>query len=93
MPLVTPQLIDGLIAAFDPARGRAIVVPVRHGRSGNPVLWARRFFPEMLALEGDTGAKLLLAAHLDLIYEMEADDDGPLIDIDTSEALAAYKQP
>ena len=93
MPLVTPQLIDGLIAAFDPERGRAIVVPVRHGRSGNPVLWARRFFPEMLALEGDTGAKLLLAAHLDLIYEMEADDDGPLIDIDTSEALAAYKQP
>ena len=93
MPLVTPQLIDGLIAAFDPERGRASVVPGRHGRRGNPVLWARRFFPEMFALEGDTGAKPLLAAHLDLIYELEAADDGPFVDIDTLEALAAYEIP
>ena len=88
MPLVTPQLIDGLIAAFDPGRGRAIMVPVRNGRRGNPVLWARRFFPEMLALEGDRGAKPLLATHLDQIYELEAADDGPLIDIDTPSLLA-----
>ncbi len=89
MPLVTPRLIDGLIAAFNPEQGRAIVVPVRNGRRGNPVLWARRFFPEMLRLEGDKGAKSLLAKHPDQIHELEAEDDGPLIDVDTPQILAA----
>ena len=89
MPLVTPRLIDGLIAAFDPERERGIVVPVRSGRRGNPVLWARSFFPEMLALEGDRGAKSLLARHQDRIHELEADDEGPLIDIDTPQILTA----
>ncbi|HEY0281129.1 MAG TPA: NTP transferase domain-containing protein [Rhizomicrobium sp.] len=91
MPLVTSSLIDRLIAAFDPVQERAIVVPVRGGRRGIPVLWAKRFFPEMLALEGDQGAKDLLARHQDLIYEIDAADDGPLIDFDTPEALAAYE--
>jgi molybdenum cofactor cytidylyltransferase len=90
MPRVTPMLIDALIAAFAPERGRAICVPVANGRRGNPVLWARRFFPEILALEGDSGAKALLDAHWDLVWELPATDDGPLFDIDTPEALAAY---
>jgi CTP:molybdopterin cytidylyltransferase MocA/NifU-like protein involved in Fe-S cluster formation len=91
MPLVAPSLIDGLIAAFDPSQGRAIVVPVRGGRRGNPVLWAKCFFPEMLALEGDMGAKGLMALHRGLVFELEAADDGPLIDIDAPDALAAYE--
>ncbi|MDE1938428.1 MAG: nucleotidyltransferase family protein [Alphaproteobacteria bacterium] len=91
MPRVTPTLIDALIAAFAPERGRAICAPVANGRRGNPVLWARRFFPEILALEGDTGAKALLDAHRDLVWEFPAMDDGPFFDIDTPEAMAAYK--
>ena len=81
--------IDGLIAAFDPAAGRAICVPVAQGRRGNPVLWARRFFTEMLALEGDAGAKQLMARHEELIYELETADDSPLVDIDTPQSLSA----
>jgi molybdenum cofactor cytidylyltransferase len=66
-------------------------VATRHGKRGNPVLWARRFFPEMMAIEGDIGAKHLMAANGELVCEVEAEDDGPLIDIDTPEALAAYR--
>jgi molybdenum cofactor cytidylyltransferase len=91
MPGVTTQLIDRLIAAFDPAEGRGICVATRHGKRGNPVLWAKRFFPEMDALEGDVGAKYLMTQHSESVCEVEADDDGPLIDIDTPEALAAYR--
>jgi molybdenum cofactor cytidylyltransferase len=87
MPLVASSLIDRLIAAFAPEEQRAIVVPVRQSRRGNPVLWASRFYREMLALEGDIGAKQLMTPHSDLVYEVESDDDGPLIDIDTPEAL------
>jgi molybdenum cofactor cytidylyltransferase len=91
MPGVTSALLDKLIAAFDPADGRAICVATRHGKRGNPVLWARRFFPEMLAIEGDVGARHLIGQYADLVVEVEADDDGPLTDIDTPEALAVYR--
>jgi molybdenum cofactor cytidylyltransferase len=85
MPYVTTALIDALVDAFD--HGREIVVPVRQGRRGNPVLWGRRFFPELLALTGDQGAKHLMALHADVLYQLEALDDGVLIDIDRVENL------
>lgn len=87
MPLVTAGLIDALIAAFDPARGRAICVPVRGGRRGNPVLWGRQFFPELLALDGDAGAKRLMALHEDVLHPLEVADDAAFIDIDTRDDL------
>jgi molybdenum cofactor cytidylyltransferase len=90
MPGVSSALLDRLIAAFDPSEDRAICVATRHGNRGNPVLWARRFFPEMLAIEGDVGARHLIAQYGELVCEVEAADDGPLTDIDTPEALAEY---
>ncbi len=91
MPGVTPALLDRMIAAFDPAEDRAICVATRHGKQGNPVLWARRFFSEMERIEGDIGAKALIGAYGELVCEVEAEDDAPLTDIDTPEALAAYR--
>ena len=60
MPGISTALIDRLIASFEPGENRAICVATRHGKRGNPVLWARRFFPEMLAIEGDVGARNLI---------------------------------
>ena len=90
MPSVTPALLDTLIAAFNPADGRAICVATHAGKRGNPVLWARRFFPEMAAIEGDVGAKHIIAANDELVCEVEAQTDAPLVDIDTKEDLAAF---
>jgi molybdenum cofactor cytidylyltransferase len=91
MPLVTGRDLDRLIAAFNPLEGRAIIVPTRHGKRGNPVLWARRFFPEMAALAGDVGAKHLIGEHAELVAEVEMDSDGVLVDVDTPDALAALR--
>ena len=91
MPGVTSALIDKLIASFDPSEDRAICVATRHGKRGNPVLWARRFFPEMLTIEGDVGARQLIGQNAELVCEVEAGDDAPLTDIDTPEALSAYR--
>ncbi len=92
MPDVSPILIDRLIAGFNPIEGRAILAPTRGGRRGNPVLWARRFFDELTMLSGDTGAKHLIGNYGEFLTEIEAPDDGVLIDLDTPEALAAYRQ-
>lgn len=91
MPGISPTLINRLIAGFDPAEGRAICLPTRAGRRGNPVLWAKRFFPEIQAVEGDVGARNLIGAYDELICEIPVEDDAAFADIDTPDALAAYR--
>jgi molybdenum cofactor cytidylyltransferase len=90
MPQVRAAMIDRLIAAFDPARGALIVIPSIEGKRGNPVLWSRRFFPELIGLEGDVGARHLIAAYGEAVVEVPA-DAATLVDVDTPEALSALK--
>ena len=91
MPGVTSSLLDRLMAAFSPVEGRSICVPTVAGKRGNPVLWARRFFAEMSRVEGDTGAKHLIGEHADLVCEVEMTGEAAITDIDTPEALAAWR--
>jgi molybdenum cofactor cytidylyltransferase len=88
MPLVSAADIDRVIEAYDPARGRLIVVPTHGGRRGNPVLWDRRFFADMAALTGDAGARALLGRHDASVVEVDLPSDGVLVDFDTPDAIA-----
>jgi molybdenum cofactor cytidylyltransferase len=92
MPLVTGRVLDQLIGAYDADEGRLIVVPVHRGKQGNPILWDRRFFAEMTAVTGDTGARFLLDRHMDQVSEVEIADDTVLRDFDTVESLATLPQ-
>jgi molybdenum cofactor cytidylyltransferase len=87
MPRVRPGEIDRLISGFDLDEGRAICVPTHRGKRGNPVLWARRFFSEMAELRGDVGARHLIGEYAELVVEIEMEDDGVLVDVDTPDAL------
>ena len=89
MPLVSPGAIDRLIDAYDPDEGRTIVVPTHRGRRGNPVLWDRRHFPEIMALTGDEGARRILERLIEEVTEVAMDEDSVLRDFDTRDALAA----
>ena len=90
MPAVGSQLIDRMIAAFSPADGRSICIAMHGSERGNPVLWARRFFPEIAALTGDSGARDLILRHEEQLCEV-ASDAAVLRDVDTPEALAALR--
>jgi molybdenum cofactor cytidylyltransferase len=92
MPLIDAGLIDRLIDGFAPDRGNLIVVPVSDGRRGNPVLWARRFFKELMALDGDVGARHLIAKHTEAVAEVTVDGEGAFLDIDTPQALEAARR-
>ena len=85
MPRIAGTHIAALIGAFAPG---AIVVPVRQGQRGNPVLWPRDFFPQLLSLSGDQGARRLLVDLAARVREVEMPDDAIFQDIDTPEALA-----
>jgi molybdenum cofactor cytidylyltransferase len=92
MPLIDARLIDRLIGAFAPDRGNLIAVPVSDNRRGNPVLWSRRFFDELMTLDGDVGARHLIARHNEAVAEVPVEGRGAFLDIDTPEALAAARQ-
>ena len=88
MPKLRSRHVERLIAAFNPAEGRAICVPTFSGERGNPVLWGADYFEEMQTVKGDTGAKHLIGTYDDHVCEVTMEDDAVLRDIDTPQALA-----
>ncbi len=91
MPQVTATLIDKLIAAFDPERGALVVVPSIEGRRGNPVVWSRRFFHDLMQIRGDIGARHLIGTYAEAVVEVPVSDEAALTDVDTPESLVAVK--
>jgi len=92
MPLIDARLIDRLIDAFAPDRGHLIAVPVSDNKRGNPVLWSRRFFNELMTLDGDVGARHLIAKHTEAVAEVTVEGHGAFLDIDTPQALEAAQR-
>jgi molybdenum cofactor cytidylyltransferase len=91
MPQVDSTLIDKLLAAFDPERGGLVVVPSINGRRGNPVVWSRRFFKDLMSIGGDIGARHLIASYAEAVVEVPVVGDAALTDVDTPESLSAVK--
>ncbi|PZF76856.1 4-diphosphocytidyl-2C-methyl-D-erythritol kinase [Aestuariivirga litoralis] len=91
MPLVSPDAVRRLIAAYSPAEHRSIAVPVFKGERGNPVLWGRQHFEALMGMTGDRGARALFDQLADEIVEVTMPDDAVLVDADTPEALAALR--
>ena len=91
MPQVDAGLIDKLLAGFDPEKGALVVVPSIDGRRGNPVVWARRFFPDLMAVQGDIGARHLIGTYTEAVIEVPVAGAAALTDVDTPESLSAVK--
>ena len=88
MPAVTSALIDRLIDAFSARPGALAATPVAAGRRGNPVLLSAALFASVAKLEGDEGARRLLAAlPAERLIEAPIDDLGATLDVDTPDAL------
>ena len=83
-PLLTAETVRRLAEAFCETNG--IVAAAHAGKRGNPCLFSRQFFPELLTLEGDTGGARVIKAHLDCLRLVEV-PARELADCDTAEAL------
>jgi molybdenum cofactor cytidylyltransferase len=88
MPMVTSETIIKVIAALEASPHRIAAVPVHDGEWGNPVLLSRALFAEVEHLQGDSGARKLLAARVGDVLEVAVPSDAVLIDMDTPAALA-----
>lgn len=90
-PLVTAGTIDKLIRSFS-GSDKSICVPVFEGSRGRPVIFASGLGDEILSLEGDEGARSVLARHGDDIEEVNVSSDEVHLDFDRPgdlESLAA----
>ena len=85
MPYVATSTLSALRDAVQ--AGAGIAVPVHQGRRGNPVAFDGRHRDELLALQGDQGARRLLQACP--VLEVAVDDPGILRDVDTPSDLGA----
>ena len=92
MPDITAKDIDALIAAYDAEEGREIIRAADPaGGPGNPVLFGRRFFEPLRGLEGDEGARSILAANADLVRLVRLSTGAARVDLDTPEAWAEWR--
>jgi molybdenum cofactor cytidylyltransferase len=82
-PQVPKKLLDELCLAHAYSLS-PIVAPRVYGKRANPVLFDRIVFPELLALEGDTGGRVLFSEESRFPVEwVDWDDANLLLDVDT----------
>ena len=84
-PLITPSLINQLISAKY-ATGKRIIAPRYKGKRGNPVLFDRSLWPELLAITGDEGGKSVIEKYRMDMAEVEIKNETLNDDVDTWEA-------
>ena len=83
-PFIDAALVDALIESFFETK-KMIVVPRYKGKRGHPVIFSRELFGELLNAPLDQGAKAVVNAHRQETLEIEWQDEGITLDIDTPE--------
>lgn len=89
-PLVRVRLVDELIDRFYKS-DKWIVVPKHEGKRGHPVIFSKALFPDLLKAPLEAGAKAVVRENQDKVLEVETEDEGVLIDIDTLEQYRRIK--
>lgn len=89
-PGVTPEIIATVQEAHRTSLA-PIVVPSFQGQRGNPVLFDRALWPELLAVTGDSGGRAVFRAHREAIVTVDFDTPVVLQDIDTPEQYEALR--
>ncbi len=90
-PLVTPALLRNLIETWQ-RTSKPIVAPVYQGQRGNPVLFARSLFAELLAVTGDQGGRAVLQRHGKEMASVFVEDTDAAQDLDTWQEYQTLKQ-
>ncbi|KQV82967.1 molybdopterin-guanine dinucleotide biosynthesis protein MobA [Rhizobacter sp. Root1221] len=83
MPLVQPATLRSVARLLD---HHPVAYAQHHGKRGHPVGFSAELYSELVRLTGDEGARRLIARYP--CKEIEVDDPGVLLDIDTHEDLS-----
>lgn len=90
-PGIPVELIDRVIDAYrDEDAG--IAMAEYGNQRGHPVLFARRFFPELLLLDADVGGRDIIRANRDALVLVDGGFETPPRDVDTEDAWSALQR-
>ena len=82
MPLVRPATLQAVARQLDQ---HPVAYAQFKGRRGHPVGFSAELYSELVALDGDEGARRLIARYP--AFGLEVSDPGVLVDVDTLEDL------
>ncbi|WP_269619087.1 nucleotidyltransferase family protein [Zhongshania sp. BJYM1] len=88
MPVDLPLIrVKSLRCVAERASLDRIVMPQHNGRRGHPVAFGRQYWPALMKLSGDEGARSMISSNVDHVDMVELDDEGIYLDADTPEEM------
>ena len=83
MPLIKVETIEILIEAFLRYNGKKIIYANHLGKQANPVIFPKKYFNEILLLDGDIGCKNIITQNVENSFGVTVDSSEVIFDCDT----------
>lgn len=90
-PLVSNGLLQKLTSEFM-KRKSPVVIPIFDAKRGHPIIFSSSLFPELLRAPIDVGARAVVWARHNEVVEVQTEEEGILLNIDTPELYEKYIQ-
>ena len=90
-PMLNSATINILLERFW-ADDKDVCVPIYRGKRGTPSIFRKNFYPQIMKITGDTGARQIIRDYPDRVLEIEVKDPRFLLDIDTPGDLKRIKK-
>jgi molybdenum cofactor cytidylyltransferase len=90
-PAITPRIIAALLGRYRET-GALIVVPTYEGKRGNPALFDRSLFAELMKVRNDQGGRQLIDRYANRTEKVEVGSEAVLVDVDTEEDYQRFKE-
>lgn len=89
MPFVLPSTTQKVITALQ--QNAAVAAPFYKGKRGHPVAFGRQLIHRLLELDSESGARGIVAEHIEQLVKIDSGDAAVLLDIDTQKDLQKYQ--
>ena len=89
-PMLNSETINTLVEEFW-STDKDICVPTYKGRRKTPAVFGRRYFRQLMNIQGDMGARRFIDANPDQVQTVEIQDPLRFFDIDTQKDFAQLK--
>ena len=90
-PLLTQSLLVDLLQGYWLSKKR-IIIPIHRGKRGHPIIFDRELFDDIRNAPIDIGARAVVRNHEQDIQEVDVNDEGVLINIDSPDDYKKYIQ-
>lgn len=89
-PFIQSSLINQLLDFANAHPAHAVFYPEYAGRKGNPIIYRRSWFGQLMALKGDVTGYRLIQQFPEQVVKMTVTDPSPFVSIETREDYERY---